>query len=214
MEAKPRPGENHDASAKLFERARQVMPSGYTRHLVVAEPHPFYADHANGCWIVDVDGNRQMDWVNNFSSLIHGHNKRELVDLLAAQAGRLMSAVLPTEWEVKLAELLCDRIPSVERVRFANSGTEANQIAIKAARAFTGRTKIAKMEGGYHGQYDLLEASFQSKPSEWGDPGVRHPRHTRPDIRSRCSTKSSCCRSTTSNPAGPFFESMRASSPP
>ncbi len=156
-------------SARIFERARAVMPSGYTRHLVVAKPHPVYAAHADGCWITDVEGARKIDWVNNFSSLIHGHNKRELVEMLAAQGARLMSAVLPTEWEVKLAETLCARIPSLERVRFMNSGTEANQIAVKAARAYTGKPKIAKMEGGYHGQFDLLEASFQSKPDEWGD---------------------------------------------
>lgn len=161
-------GHNQTVSAEIFERARHVMPSGYTRHLVVQKPNPTYAASGDGCWITDVEGNRRLDWVNNFSSLIHGHNKREIVDVLAAQAGRLMSAVLPTEWEVSLAEILCERIPSVERVRFMNSGTEANQIAIKAARAFTGKPKIAKMEGGYHGQFDLLEASFQSSPDNWG----------------------------------------------
>jgi glutamate-1-semialdehyde 2,1-aminomutase len=110
-----------------------------------------------------------MDWVNNFTALIHGHNKREIVEVIASQAGHLMSAILPTEWEVKLAELLCRRIPGVERVRFMNSGTEANQVVTKVARACTGKPKIAKMEGGYHGQYDLLEASFQPKPPGWGD---------------------------------------------
>jgi glutamate-1-semialdehyde 2,1-aminomutase len=160
---------NQTVSAQIFERAKRVMPSGYTRHLAVAKPHPIYADHAEGCWITDVEGNRKLDWVNNFSSLIHGHNKRELVDMLAQQGARLISTVLPTEWEVKLAETLCERIPSLERVRFMNSGTEANQIAIKAARAYTGKPKIAKMEGGYHGQFDLLEASFQSTPDNWGD---------------------------------------------
>jgi len=76
---------------------------------------------------------------------------------------------MPSEWEVKLAELLCDRLPGVDKMRFMNSGTEANIIAVKAARAYTGRPKIAKMEGGYHGQFDLLEASFQSSPDNWGD---------------------------------------------
>ena len=160
---------NQTVSAEIFARARDVMPSGYTRHLVVQKPNPTYADFGEGCWLTDVEGNRRIDWVNNFSSLIHGHNKREIVDVLAAQAGRLMSAVLPTEWEVELATILCERIPSIERVRFMNSGTEANQIAVKAARAYTGKPKIAKMEGGYHGQFDLLEASFQSNPSNWGD---------------------------------------------
>jgi glutamate-1-semialdehyde 2,1-aminomutase len=163
-------------SAEIFARAREVMPSGYTRHLVVQKPHPTYAASADGCWITDVEGRKRIDWVNNFSSLIHGHNCRPIVEMLAAQAGRLMSAVLPTEWEVELATILCDRIPSVERIRFMNSGTEANQIAIKAARAYTGKPKVAKMEGGYHGQFDLLEASFQSHPGNWGD--ARRPNAT------------------------------------
>ncbi len=162
-------------SKALFQRARKVMPSGYTRQMTVTKPHPQYALEADGCWITDVDGNRRIDWVNNFSSMIHGHNRREIVEVIASQAGRLMSAILPTEWEVMLAELLVERIPSVERVRFMNSGTEANMIAVKAARAYTGRSKIAKMEGGYHGQYDLLEASFQPKPDQWGDPKVPTP---------------------------------------
>jgi glutamate-1-semialdehyde 2,1-aminomutase len=161
-------------SAEIFRRAERVMPSGYTRDLVAAKPHPAYAASADGCWITDVDGHRMIDWVNNFTALIHGHNKREIVEVIATQASRLMSAILPTEWEVKLAELLCERIPSVERVRFMNSGTEANQVVVKVARACTGRSKIAKMEGGYHGQYDLLEASFQPKPPAWGD--AKRPR--------------------------------------
>jgi len=165
----PQGVEPRPLSAAIFHRAERVMPSGYTRDLVAAKPHPAYAASADGCWITDVDGHRMIDWVNNFTALIHGHNKREIVEVISTQASRLMSAILPTEWEVKLAELLCERIPSVERVRFMNSGTEANQVVVKVARACTGRTKIAKMEGGYHGQYDLLEASFQPKPPAWGD---------------------------------------------
>jgi glutamate-1-semialdehyde 2,1-aminomutase len=165
----PLPAIDQKSSAELFSRAEQVMPSGYTRDLVAQKPHPQYADHAEGCWLYDVDGGRRIDWVNNFASMIHGHCRPEIVEVVSTQAGRLLSAVLPTEWEVKLAELLCARIASVEKVRFTNSGTEANMIAVKAARAFTGKSKIAKMEGGYHGQYDLLEASFQPQPPGWGD---------------------------------------------
>lgn len=157
-------------SSALFGRARAVMPSGYTRDLVAAKPHPAYAADAAGAWITDVDGTRRIDWVNNFASMIHGHARREIVDVIASQAARLMAAVLPTEWEVALAELLCARIPGIERVRFTNSGTEANAVATKAARAFTGRPKIAKIEGGYHGQFDLLELSFQPDAAAWGDP--------------------------------------------
>jgi len=157
-------------SESLFAQAREVMPSGYTRHMVVTKPYPLYADYGAGCRIVDVEGRSSIDFVNNFTALIHGHGKKEIVAVIAAQAGRLLSAILPTEWEVRLAELLVDRIPGVEQVRFTNTGSEAVMIAVKAARAYTGRPRIAKMEGGYHGQFDLIEASFQPPPGQWGDP--------------------------------------------
>ena len=157
-------------SETLFGEARRVMPSGYTRHMVVTKPHPLYAAYGTGCRLVDVEGRSTIDFVNNFTALIHGHAKKEIVDVIAAQAGRLLSAILPTEWEVRLAELLVDRIPGVEQVRFTNTGSEAVMIAVKAARAYTGKPKIAKMEGGYHGQFDLIEASFQPPPDQWGDP--------------------------------------------
>lgn len=160
-------------SESLFAEARSVMPSGYTRHLVVAKPYPQYAAYGEGCRIVDVDGTSRIDYVNNFTALIHGHAKAEIIDIISAQAARLLSAVLPTEWEVRLAELLVDRIPGVEKVRFMNTGSEAVMLAVKAARAYTGRPKIAKMEGGYHGQFDLIEASFQPPPDQWGD--AAHP---------------------------------------
>jgi glutamate-1-semialdehyde 2,1-aminomutase len=162
-------GRNESASQRLFDRANNVMPSGYTRNMIVKSPHPEYAIQADGCRIIDADGKVRIDWTNNFASLIHGHNKREVVDIITRQASRLLSATMPAEWEVLLAELLVDRIPSVEQVRFTNSGTEANLIAIKAARAYSGRPKVAKLEGGYHGQYDLLEASFTPEPQAWGD---------------------------------------------
>ncbi len=157
-------------SEALFAEARDVMPSGYTRHLVVAKPHPLYAAYGEGCRIVDVDGTSRIDYVNNFTALIHGHAKAETIEIISAQAARLLSAVLPTEWEVKLAQLPVDRIPGVDKVRFMNTGSEAVMLAVKAARAFTGKSKIAKMEGGYHGQFDLIEASFQPSPDQWGDP--------------------------------------------
>jgi len=156
-------------SASLFEQAKHVMPSGYTRHMAVADPHPLYAAKADGCWITDVEGVSRIDHVNNFSALIHGHNNKEIVDAIASQAANLSSSILPCEWEIKLAELITSRIPSCEQVRFMNSGTEAVMIAVKAGRAYSGKSKIAKIEGGYHGQYDLTETSFQPNPSNWGN---------------------------------------------
>lgn len=166
--------ERTSVSAALYARAERVMPSGYTRHMAVTKPHPQYAVSGEGCWIEDADGNRKIDWINNFTALIHGHNFRPVVDIVSQQSADLMSCILPTEWEVKLAELLTERIPSVEQVRFTNSGTEAVMMAIKAGRAFTGRSGIAKMEGGYHGQLDLTETSFQPGPANWGPADAPH----------------------------------------
>lgn len=159
---------NTQHSGELFERAQHVMPSGYTRQMAVADPYPLYVAKGEGAWISDVDGNRFIDWVNNFSAQIHGHAHPRLMEVISQQAGQVQSTTMPSEWEIRLAEILVERLPGVDKVRFMNSGTEANIIAIKAARAYTGKSRIAKMEGGYHGQYDLLEASFQPSPDNWG----------------------------------------------
>ncbi len=156
-------------SAQLFERARHTMPGGNTRHMITFGPYIIYADRGKGCRLWDVDGNEYIDWVNNFSSHIHGHASPEIISALSEQLKGLMSCILPAEAELELAELLVDRFEGLEQVRFNNSGTEAVMVAIKAARAYTGRSKIMKTEGGYHGQYDLVETSFLPTPETWGD---------------------------------------------
>jgi glutamate-1-semialdehyde 2,1-aminomutase len=155
-------------SAQLFERARQVMPGANTRHMITFAPYIVYADRGEGCRLWDVDGKPYLDWVNNFSSQIHGHGYAPIVEAVQRQLTKLISCILPSESEVELAELLCERMPGVEQVRFNNSGTEAVMVALKGARGLTGRSKIAKAEGGYHGQYDLVEASFLPTPENWG----------------------------------------------
>ena len=156
-------------SARLFERSKSVMPGGGTRHPVMFPPYPIYAEDAGGCRLLDVDGVDRIDFVNNYSSQIHGHAHPAIVEALTEQARHITSAILPTEWELKLAEIIRSRIASIESLRFCNSGTEATMIAVKAARARTGRRLVMKMEGGYHGQYPELETSFLSLPHQWGD---------------------------------------------
>lgn len=155
-------------SAALYERARRVMPGANTRHMVVFPPYTIYGEHGEGCRLWDVDGNVYYDWVNNFSTQIHGYGFKPILAAVEAQVRRMSCCILPTESEVELAELLVDRLPGVEQVRFANSGTEAVMVAIKGARGLTGRSRIAKAEGGYHGQFDLVEASFLPVPETWG----------------------------------------------
>jgi len=118
--------------------------------------------------IRDVDGNEYVDFNNNFSALIHGHRHPEIHLAAIEQMSRLGAIGAPTAEEVALAETLCTRLPSIERIRFTNSGTEALMMAIKAARAFTGRSRIAKIEGGYHGTYDYAEVSQIADPAVCG----------------------------------------------
>jgi len=156
-------------SAALFERATKVLPGGNSRTTVWSAPHPVYAASGQGCWLTDVDGNRYLDMLNNYTSLLHGHSHPAIVDAVTRQLPLGTGFPLPTETEIALAELLCSRVNSIERVRFANSGSEAVMMALKAARAHTSRPKIAKCEGSYHGSYDFAEVSLDSSPQSWGN---------------------------------------------
>ncbi len=156
-------------SRRLFERARKVMPGGNTRTTVFIDPFPIYAVRGEGCRVWDADGNVYYDCINNFTAMIHGYGHPDVTSAVIDQMHRGTAFGAPTDSEIDLAELLVERLPSVEQVRFANSGTEAVMMAIKAARAFTGRPKIVKIEGAYHGSYDFAEVSLDSSPANWGD---------------------------------------------
>ncbi|MGH7335096.1 MAG: aspartate aminotransferase family protein [Candidatus Rokuibacteriota bacterium] len=155
-------------SARLWLEAQEVLPGGNSRTTVFMAPRPIYAAEGEGCWLVDVDGERRLDLLNNYTALIHGHAHPAVTDAATRRLARGVSFPLPTAEEIELAGLLVERVPSVERVRFTNSGSEAVMMAIKAARAFTGRPKIAKFEGAYHGSYDWAEVSLSSSPADWG----------------------------------------------
>jgi glutamate-1-semialdehyde 2,1-aminomutase len=133
-------------------------------------PFPIYAERGAGCRVWDVDGHEFIDCINNFTSMIHGYAHPKVNAAVVEQLQLGSAFGLPTSTEISLAELLCERLPAVERVRFTNSGTEAVMMALKAARAYTGRPKIAKIEGAYHGSYDYAEVSLDSQPTNWGAP--------------------------------------------
>ena len=154
---------------KLYEKACEVIPGGVSRNTVFHKPHPFYAARASGCFVTDIDGIERIDFANNMASLIHGHAHPAIVKAVTGQIRKGTAYTMATEAEVRLAQLLCDRVDSIEKIRFTNSGTEAVMAMIKASRAFTGRPKIAKSEGAYHGTYDYAEVSQTSNPSNWGD---------------------------------------------
>jgi glutamate-1-semialdehyde 2,1-aminomutase len=160
-------------SAALARRARKVFPGGDTRASAHYAPFPLVMDHASGCRLTDVDGNELLDFMNNFTSLIHGHAHPAVVDAIQAQAPRGSAYAAPNLAQIELAELIAHRVPSVELMRFTSSGTEGTLMAIRCARAATGRQKIMKMEGGYHGSYELAEVSLVPFPDGRG--GVDAP---------------------------------------
>ncbi len=160
--------------ADLYDRARRVLPGGVSRNAVLRTPHPAYVDHGEGCRVTDIDGVTRLDFSNNMASLIHGHACPEITHAVTEQLSRGTAFMMATEVEVEYAEHLCSRNPAFEMLRFVNSGTEAIMLALKASRAFTGRPKIAKAEGAYHGVYDYAEVSQGASPETWGD--VDRPR--------------------------------------
>jgi glutamate-1-semialdehyde 2,1-aminomutase len=124
---------------------------------------------AHGCRLTDVDGNELLDFMNNFTSLIHGHAHPDVVAAIQSQAPKGSAYAAPNLTQVELAELLVERIPALEQLRFTSSGTEGTLMALRCARAGTGRQKVMKMEGGYHGSYEQAEVSLVPTPDRRGE---------------------------------------------
>lgn len=148
-------------SKELQDEAGRYLPGGSSRGTAFFAPYPTFIDHAAGHYMQDVDGNRYLDFMINATSHILGHAHPDVVRALQEQAERGNSFSGPTEAQIRLAQILCERVPSVESVRFTNSGTEGTMMAIRGARAFTGRHKIAKFEGGYHGSHEYVSVSVR-----------------------------------------------------
>ena len=153
------------ASASRHAAAERVLPSGYTRDSVVWRPYPPYLDRGNGAELTDADGRRVIDLCFNATSLPLGHADPRVVAAVTAQARAGSAFQAMTGKETELAEILCQRLASAELVRFANSGSEAVMMALRVARAFTGRETVIKFEGSYHGTYDDEQWSV-SPPAE------------------------------------------------
>jgi glutamate-1-semialdehyde 2,1-aminomutase len=146
------------------------MPGGTTRTTTYFDPYPLYIDRGVGCRIWDVDGTERLDMLGNYTAMILGHAHPKVVEAVRKQVARGTAFAAANPLEVQLAELLCERVPSLDMVRFCNSGTEATMFAMRLARAFTGRPKIARIEGGYHGTHDYAEVSTHPDVSEAGPP--------------------------------------------
>lgn len=154
---------------RLYRRALKVMPGGVSRNTVLRRPYPSYAVKGEGCRVTDADGVERLDFANNMASLIHGHAHPAIVDAVTTQLKLGTAFTMTTEQELDFAEYMVARSPNFGKIRFVNSGTEAVMGCIKAARAYTGRERIAKVEGSYHGVYDYAEISQTSTPSNWGE---------------------------------------------
>ncbi|MCY4438029.1 MAG: aspartate aminotransferase family protein [Chloroflexi bacterium] len=162
------------ATAELFEESSRYMPGGTSRLHYYYHPYPIYAQSGNGCYLTDVEGVERVDYLNNMTALIHGHANPVINLAIFHQLQRGSAYSEPSEPELELARLLVERVPSLEKIRFANSGTEGVMLAVKLARAFTGRSRIAKFEGFYHGYYDYVQVSYSSQPDTWGPADAPH----------------------------------------
>ncbi|MDE1038119.1 MAG: aspartate aminotransferase family protein [Phycisphaerales bacterium] len=160
-------------SESLYAKALELLPGGVSRNTVLREPFPPYAAYGEGCRLTDIEGVTRLDFSNNMASLLHGHACPAIVNAVTEQLQRGSAFTMATEIEVHYADFLISRSPSFEKIRFVNSGTEAIMASLKASRAFTGKPKIAKAEGAYHGQYDYAEVSQTPNPETWGD--IDHP---------------------------------------
>jgi glutamate-1-semialdehyde 2,1-aminomutase len=155
-------------SAEAMTRARRYMVRGLTRGWGYHRPYPLVAKRGEGPYLIDLDDNRYVDLANNGLSLIHGHAFPPVVDALRAAAGRGSGWLVPSEEQIEFAQMLCERIDCFERVRFTNSGTESGMLAMKVARAATGRPAVLKSIDGFHGSFDDLEVGLYDRPEEPG----------------------------------------------
>ena len=155
-------------SRNLWEAAKNFLPGGDTRSSIFWEPYPIYIERGDGCHVWDVDGTDRLDFIGCMTTLVLGNAYPPVVEAVRKQASRGFTFNAPNRYQVMLAKLLCDRVPSVELVRFTNSGTEATLNSIRAARAHTGKNKVAKCEGGYHGTHDVVSVSVRTDPASAG----------------------------------------------
>ncbi|MEK7323855.1 MAG: aminotransferase class III-fold pyridoxal phosphate-dependent enzyme, partial [Chloroflexota bacterium] len=169
---------NISRSRQLFAEAQTLLPGGVdspVRAFRAVGGQPLFIERGEGAYLYDVDGNRFVDYVLSWGPLILGHAHPQVVAAIAYAASRGASYGAPSPLELELAKLIQQFMPGIEMIRFVNSGTEATMSALRLARAFTGRNKIIKFEGCYHGHADLLLVQAGSGVATLGlpdSPGV------------------------------------------
>lgn len=156
-------------SRALWQEACRYLPDGDSRNSIFWKPYPIFTAAAQGAIVTDADGVERLDFINTMTTMILGHGPAPVLEAVRGQLDLGLAYNSPNRHQVDLARLLCRRIPSFQQVRFTNSGTEATLNTIRAARAFTGRHKFAKVEGGYHGTHDAVMVSLRIDPSNGGE---------------------------------------------
>jgi len=165
---------NYERSRKLFQHAKEVIPGGVNSPVRACKSvgrDPLFVDRADGCMIFDADGNGYIDYVGSWGPMILGHRHPAVVSALKATLERGTSFGAPTDLEIELAEMVIAAVPSIDTVRFVNSGTEATMSAIRLARGVTNRDLIVKFDGCYHGHADTLLVEAGSGVATLGIPG-------------------------------------------
>ncbi|MDR0797902.1 MAG: glutamate-1-semialdehyde 2,1-aminomutase [Nitrososphaerota archaeon] len=162
--------ESENKSRTLFERAKNVLPGGVNSPVRAFSPYPFFVERANGSKLYDVDGRSYVDYCNAYGAMIFGHAYPEVMEAVKAQFTKGTLYGVPTVQEVEFAELIQKVSPCVEMVRLVNTGTEATMHAIRVARGYTGRKKIVKFEGCFHGSHDNVLVKAGSGATTFGTP--------------------------------------------
>lgn len=159
-----------DASSQLFEVAKRLMPGGVSSPVRAISPYPFYVSRAEGPYLWDVDGKKLIDYCLAYGPMILGHRHPQVLEKVVEQLERGWLYGTPSELEIRLAERIVAHYPSIDMLRFVNTGTEATMAALRIARGYTGRDRIVKVEGGFHGAHDSVLVKAGSGATTLGIP--------------------------------------------
>ncbi len=162
--------EKFPMSKKRHEKLINYIPGGATRSLSYFKPYPIHIDYGQGAYVYTHEGHKLLDVTNAYGAIVHGHGDPDVAKAVQDGIVKGSQYSTPTDGQYKLAKLLCERVPGFDKVRFLNSGTESTMFAMRTARAVTGRDKILKMTGGFHGTHDSVAASTKKNVITAGIP--------------------------------------------
>ncbi len=162
--------EKFPESKKRHEKLINYIPGGATRSLSYFKPYPIHIAYGKGAYVYTHEGHKLLDVTNAYGAVVHGHGDPDIVKAVQEGIAKGSQYSTPTDGQYKLARLLCERVPGFDKVRFLNSGTESTMFALRTARAYTGKDKILKMTGGFHGTHDSVAASTKKNVITAGIP--------------------------------------------